>query len=186
VYPIRKFAGHFAGAFIPCVGADGVVKVLVLDVLPITFENADTKVKLEKTQTKMPGGCAESQEENDNLSLALVRELRREIAKCDDFWVEVGEQISKRPKPGRNHGDPEHLKFFFYAQFQGELRTEAVVEDEGDEILSPPFWVEARQLWGRIFDSHRRPLLHGLQHLARQSPEVAYRYANFLEACRTP
>jgi hypothetical protein len=184
VHPIRKFAGHFVGALISRVGADGTVEVLVVGALPIQFRDADEEMRAQKVQVKMPGGCAQTQTENDNLSLALLRELRYEIGGCGDFSIEVGEEVFRCSKPGRNNG-PEHLQFFFHTGFQGELRTEAVVEDEGDEILSPPVFVEARQLWGRIFHSHREPLLHGLQHLARLSPEVAYRYANFLDACRT-
>lgn len=183
MHPIRKFPGHFAGAFIPRVGADGVVEVLVVGVLPIQYQGAEKKLQRQKVQTKMPGGCAENLEENANLPVALARELRHEIAGCGDFLIEVGEQIFQRFKPGRNNG-PEHQQSFFFAQFKGELRTEDAIEDEGDEVLSPPVWLEARQLLNKIFFSHREPLLAGLGYLARGSSEVAYRYSDILATYR--
>lgn len=180
MHPVRKFPGHFAGAFVPRVGADGLVEALVIDVLPIQYREADKKLKMLKIQTKMPGGCAENLEENEKLPLALARELRDEIAECGDFRVEVGEQIFQRFKPGRGPSEPKHQQSFFFAQFKGELRTEDKVEDEKDEVLSPPVWVEARQLLSKIFFSHREPLVAGLGYLARSSSEIAYRYSDIL------
>lgn len=183
--PIRKFPGHFAGAFIPRVRADGTVEVLVIGILPIQYRGAKKEVQMKKFQVKMPGGCAQSDEENANLPLALIRELRGEIAKYDDFRVDIGKQIFQRFKPGRGPEDTKHQQSFYYAQFQGELRTEDVVEDEGDEVLSPPCWLEARQLWGTIFFSHREPLVAGLECLARDSSEIAYRYSDILATYRS-
>lgn len=179
MYPDRKFPGHFAGAFIPRVGADGLVEVLVFDVLPVQYREAEKKLRMQKLQVKMPGGCAENLEENASLPRALARELLDEIAKCGDFQVEVGEPIFQRFKPGRG-GGPEHQQSFYYTRFQGELRTEDKVEDEKDEVLAPPVWIEARQLWGKIFSSHREPLVAGLGYLARSSSEIAYRYSDIL------
>ncbi len=183
--PIRKFPGHFAGAFIPRVGVDGMVEVLVIGVLPIQYREANNKLRLQRLQVKMPGGCAQNHEENANLSLALVRELHGEIAKDDDFQVSLGKQVFQRVKPGRSPSEPKHRQSFYYTQFQGELRNEDVVEDEGDEILAPPCWVEARQLWSTIFPSHREPLVAGLEHLALASPEVAYQYSDILATRRS-
>jgi len=181
---VRKFPGHFAGAFIPRVGEDGAVEVLAIGYLPIQYQGANEELQMQKLQVKMPGGCAQNTEENADLSMALVHELRGEIAKGDDFHVSIGEKLFQRFKPGRNLGDPQHQQSFYYAQFQGELRTEDV-EDDGDEILTPPAWVEARQLLNVIFFSHREPLVAGLEHLARDSSEITYRYSDILAKYRS-
>lgn len=140
---------------------------------------------MQKLQVKMPGGCAVDQEENENLPLAVVRELRGEIAKGNDFHVNVGEQIFQRFKPSRRPGDPKHQQSFYYAQIEGQLRAEDMVEDEGDEVLTPPFWIEARELCGVIFFSHREPLIAGMERLARDSSEIAHQYSDILGTYRS-
>ncbi len=181
-HPIRKFPGDFAGAFIPRIGAGGIVEVLVIGALPIEFREADAAVQVQKLQIKMPGGCAVNPEENGNLALAIQRELHDEIAGSDDFQLVVGDEIFQISKPGRSPEEPPHKKAFYHVGFRGDLRLEDVVEDEGDEILAPPFWLEARELLKVIFFTHRDPLIAGLERLARTSAEIAYQYSDILAA----
>lgn len=184
-HPVRKFPGHFAGAFISRVDADSKVEILVIGALPIEYREADQKLQLRKLQVKMPGGCAVNHEENENLPLTVVRELCGEIAKSSDFHVNVGEQIFRRFKSGRSPGEPKHQQSFYCTRFEGELRTDDMVEDEGDEVLTPPSWIEARELSGVIFFSHREPLIAGLERLARDSSEIAHRYSDILATYRS-
>lgn len=178
----RKYPGHFAAAFIPQVSPDGTVQVMVIGVLPVEYKNADGETQKKFLQVKLPGGCAENDTENENLFLALTRELRYEIGegRGEDLTVAVFGEIFRRLKRSRVEGQSDHQQAFFKARVSGMLRQEQKLEDEGDEILTPPMYSEVRQLMKVLFPSHREPLMAGLDNLARTNAGVAHEYEDVL------
>ncbi len=177
----RKFPGDFAGAFIPRASDSGVIQVLVIGVLPIGYRDAGAATKLQKMQIKMPGGCAENEKENNDLRLALGRELRYEIGAGSPMRITAGDVVFRREK---RRGSSVHHQVFYLVEVGGELRTSDLIEDEGDEVITPPAWADVRGLieGGIIFHSHLEPLLCGIERLALESAAVAREYADILNA----
>ena len=76
-------------------------------------------------------------------------------------------------------GKSGHQQIFYFADVKGCFRTEVKLEDEGDEILTPPMFSEVRRLMRVLFRSHREPLIKGLEELSNKA-EVAHEYSDIL------
>lgn len=182
-YPERKFPGHFAGGVIPYTNGAGMVQFLVIGVLHISFEHADNDARRRAMQVKFPGGCGESREENANPTTILVRELQSEIAAVNgSLRITVNGELYRETKRARSPSEEDHLKFFFACRVDGPLRQVDMLEEEGDELLSPPFLIGARALVGKVYPTHREPLIKALEALSHDNRAVAVEYADILAA----
>lgn len=166
--------GDFAGAFIFVVLPDGTVYFLTFKIMRIDSEGR----YIGKWQIKVPGGCAN--DPNESEMATLQRELEYEIS-VGPLQIVSATAIFKRELPSRSGPDKKHTQRFFLVSIQdGELRTEKLTEDEGDEEISPPELIEAGELHKIIFPTHKAPLVEALRHLAKDNPAICDKYRSII------
>ncbi len=184
--PERVFRGDFSGGILAEVKADGTVDIMVVGVtekdrldylkannLPVTTD--DMKIKL-------LGGCADSPEATPGQ--VLEQEIREKAfeGKCvlgPSLLVFERRKRSTDPKAL----SAEHVqRFFLVTRWDGEVRKRDMLEDEGDEFLSPPQMVEFRKLHSIIFGTHLAPIFKAIEALAKVHSRVAGQYSDLLAA----
>ena len=117
-----------------------------------------------RPKMKWPGG---GNEEGEKPFLDIMKTVRREAR--EELGVEIN--LDDQTLAGRCifiHELGFHKRFFFLIsedEISGELRV--VEKDDGDEILSIPFWVEATYLCEIVFPSHKIAFLMGLHLICR-------------------
>ena len=152
----ERRAKHYACAVIWRYSPDmRCIEFLVLDV--VSHDNRGQKTG---KQTKFPGGCERM--ENDPIDVTLRREIVEETYLA--FLPQDAKKIWEKPIHGRDHVKYGFL--LFYGKCRGELRKEPLT-DTGDQ-MSPPYWVEYKELRYKLYDTHQEPYMLAIQELEIQ------------------
>lgn len=142
-----------------------------------------------RTQIKWAGGTSKNGEEPfADMVKTVRREAKEEIGDeklPPKFHIKI--ELSDEALKGRLLGkptvlSPTHAQYFYfvaYDEMAGTLRQRDVWD--GDEKLSPPYWLETEKLAERIFHSHRPALFEALEFLCRNSEETRKRYLHLLK-----
>ena len=155
-----------------CLAADAgaTVECLVID-----YRKAGGSI-----QVKWAGG---NNNEKETPFVDMVSTLRREV--LDELGVEIC--LSDKALSGRTIFNKEasldHKKYFFFVsgdEIVGKLRK-TLYNDDGDEVLSPPYWKEAEALAREIFLSHRPALINALKFICRNFEQTRAKYSRLLK-----
>ena len=148
----------FAGAVVFHI-IDGVLHLLLINVTTTNLKHA-----WQGTQVKFPGGSGKDRPEENDPWVTCQRELLQETG--------------LRVKPGVKArvifevtGEDGHVKVFFLIDFEdcrGDLRQEDIMD--GEDRLSPPFWVDQYMADWLVYDTHQPALIRAIEsctHLVR-------------------
>lgn len=114
------------------------------------------------TQIKFPGGTNENRP-GENPTVTANREFLEETGLLlNDELVLIFEDRSI----------PGHAKFFYLAaNAEGEVRTR-LKEDDGEEDLLPPTWVDVdKALITTIYHTHKPALRKAMSHMAQKNED---------------
>lgn len=171
--PVEEKVWHASGAIVYEIKDDGTVLMVGLICeaqsgwSPWKFP-IESGLDREKTAIEILMG---------GLQQELLEDGQEEVSQ-----FEVEDEIFTRQKPD-DRGGVHQQHFFLVKLVRGELRKIAM--QDGPDILSPPEWVEARELYARMLERgvwvHKKALRKALAHLSVRYPEVALRYAGFLK-----
>lgn len=182
--PDRSFRGDFSAAILAQVLSGGKVKIAVIGVFNKEvldrLKAEGQEATFEDMDVKLLGGCADSSEEKPEET--LVRELSREGFLGDCSFGET-RLIDSRFIPDRNSPNKNHAqRFYLITRWDGELRTADMLEEEGDEIITPLTMFDFRDLHTLIFSTHHRPLFKAMEVLAAENRDVAEQYSDLFAA----
>ncbi|GMU74141.1 MAG: hypothetical protein AMXMBFR44_3400 [Candidatus Campbellbacteria bacterium] len=129
------------------------------------------------TQKVTKGVCESTPEET------LYREMLEEVL------APGGRVMSCEQIDAATVSLPGHKKCFYLITLEGPLRESDLYEIEYDvrlkrdrtEKLSPPFYMDVRELWHAIFPGHREALRQIIYYLAARRPEWAWAAADLAE-----
>lgn len=180
----RAFRGDFSGGILASVGPDGKVEIMVVGVIEkvvydqLRAEGCEPTV--EDLDIKLPGGCADNPEATTGQ--VLEGEIRQE---CFEGQCTLGPTLlvleRRKPNTDPNAFSKIHIqRFYLITRWDGELRVRDLLEDEGDEYLTPPMMFEFRRLYHVIFGTHQEPIFRALEALAKNDSRVAEEYADLL------
>ncbi|MCX6702114.1 MAG: NUDIX domain-containing protein [Candidatus Zambryskibacteria bacterium] len=137
----------FAGAVV-WKREEGKIYLLVQD-----SKSMDQRYICKPLQTKFPGGTNRGHKEDSSASETLIRELEEE--------TNLRLRLGVRPRILRVIG----RQVFFLVSIDdcvGILRREQILD--GDDTLSPPYWVKADELGRVLYKTHQYALHRTLQY----------------------
>lgn len=165
--------GHFCALVVMRIVGEGVVECLAID-----YMKAGGRM-----QVKWPGGTSKNKEVPfRDMVATLRREVREEVGEEVEINL-TDDVLNGRRVILKKELSPTHIQYFFFVSdddISGNIRKIPKYDD--DELLSPPYWIEAEKLSEKIFRSHRPALMEALDFICRSVESSRIRYFRLLKA----
>lgn len=144
-----------------------------VECLAINYRKASGSI-----QVKWAGG---NSDEGETPFVDMVATLRREIREELGVEISLVDSDLKKRVIFEKGLSPTHRQYFFivsHNEISGQLRK--VPGDDKDEVLSPPYWIEAGALFRKIFNSHVPALIKALEIICLNDDLSMKRYEKLL------